>query len=186
VSRCWEPSPQHAVDGKPARWPALPLSLPIWQSTACGLLLQGVHRYTEIGSPKGLPLHTLLAELAPATPVAQAVQTTLGAAPAVAPSATSALSEAAIAPALGKALESNTPDAARRCDPKAPSSQETDVFGRPTDGVEADHTVTTTARKPRARKASRPALAAPCDRGHGAASCLLLPAQVANDKTRHR
>ena len=110
-------------------------------------------------------MHTTLAQLAPATPVAQAVQAALGAAPAVASSAASALSEAAITPASGDALGKDTPDAARGCTPIRPRDLlvQRDMFGGATAAPEADHTVTTKVRKPRARKASRPVAVAPCD-----------------------
>jgi hypothetical protein len=109
-----------------------------------------------------------LAQLAPATPVAEAVQVALGAlgaAPAVVSSTASAVSEAAITPASGDALEKDTPDAARGCTPLRPRDLlvQCDMFGGATVAPEADHTVTTKARKPRARKASRPVAVAPCD-----------------------
>ena len=110
-------------------------------------------------------MHTTLAQLAPATPVAQALQAALGAAPAVASSATPALSEAAITPASGDALGKDTPDAARGCTPIRPRDLlvQRDMFGGATQAPEADHTVTTKARKPRARKGSRVTPVAPCD-----------------------
>lgn len=113
-------------------------------------------------------MHNTLAHLAPATPVAEAVQVALGAlgaAPAVVSSTASAVSEAAITPASGDALGKDTPDAARGCTPIRPRDLlvQCDMFGGATVAPEADHTVTTKARKPRARKASRSVAVAPCD-----------------------
>ena len=113
-------------------------------------------------------MNPTLAQLAPATPVAEAVQVALGAlgaAPAVVSSTASAVSETTNAPPRSEDKESNTPDAARGYTPIRPRDLlvQRDMFGGATQAPEADHTVTTKARKPRARKASRPVVVAPCD-----------------------